>query len=331
MEVIVILLIISVIFLFIGESLKKIGEKDAQKITESFNNRVEELESLREELLQYEKEECRQYLTSPDYRVENYPVLRTERPIPLYFGDMDSYGEPSPEYGQQYLIWKNENNLCFITSFEWIKKEARRLNVNAATHHDVEEGKSVLRECMQRECMKTHAFFIPLPNIEYFALSGQTYASTEISGGGGTIGGTSIPGAIIGGMVAGGTGAVIGSRKAGTIDPIKSHTVVHDERDCYIKFKTEEGTLDEVVCKGHAWKLSDNQIINVAEEFYDILKKIIPEKEYTYVLTNMNAKANSVETTDIEERLLKAKNLLDKGLITQEEYESKREDILKDM
>lgn len=64
----------------------------------------------------------------------------------------------------------------------------------------------------------------PLKNIRYYRLLGQKYITAEINGGGGS----SIKGAIIGGLIAGGTGAVIGSRKA--VDEINGKSIVHDEQ-----------------------------------------------------------------------------------------------------
>ncbi len=318
-----------------GILLIHLAEEGSKKRKESKEKTaLNELEPLCEELLKEKKKEYDRYYNKSDYERGNYPVITIEGLIPLCFGNMD----PNDKCLQEYDIWKNDRNFCLMSNWEGLQERARILMKNNSSYlldsKSIDQRKSdFLRDMEEKEFMKVHAFSIPLTNIEYFAMSGETYATTEISGGGGTIGGTSIPGAIVGGMIAGEAGAVIGSRKKGTIDPIKSYTSVHDERECYIKFRKEDGSLDEVVCK-HNERLveSRKQFVNAAELFYDSLKKIIPEKEYTYILANMNnAKASSVETTDIEGRLLQAKNLLDKGLITQEEYEAKREDILKDM
>ena len=52
---------------------------------------------------------------------------------------------------------------------------------------------------------------IPIKDIEYFKVKGEVFRETKISGGGG--GGSSIKGAVAGSLIAGDTGAVIGSRK----------------------------------------------------------------------------------------------------------------------
>ena len=60
---------------------------------------------------------------------------------------------------------------------------------------------------------------IPLNDIEYFHTTGGICYETKVSGGG-----SSIPGAIGGAILAGETGAIIGSRKA-----VTSEQVLHDE------------------------------------------------------------------------------------------------------
>ena len=81
---------------------------------------------------------------------------------------------------------------------------------------------------------------ILLKDILYFKESGQVYRDAIVSGGGGTVGGSSIPGAIIGGVIAGPAGAVIGSRKQGTIAPITTEIKETDERYVEIKMHTFE-------------------------------------------------------------------------------------------
>ena len=326
----VIMLICGALLLVIRLAEESSEEKRKSKEKAALN----ELEPLCDELLKEKKIQYDQYYNKSDYERGNYPIIKTEDWIPLCFGDMN----PNDKCLQEYDIWKNNNNFCIMSSWEGLQERARILMRNKSSYlvdsSSIDQRKSDFRRDMvEKEFMKIHAFSIPLNDIEYFAMSGQKYTTTEISGGGGNIGGTSIPGAIVGGMVAGETGAVIGSRKKGTIEPVKSYTSVHDERDCYIKFKKEDGTLDEVVCKHNdRYVESRKQLVNAAELFYDSLKKVIPEKEYAYILASTNIQEDTqVEANDIEERLLQAKNLLDKGLITQEEYEAKREDILKDM
>lgn len=69
---------------------------------------------------------------------------------------------------------------------------------------------------------KCQGIDILIDKIKYFRLIGQKYVTTEITGGG-----SSLKGAVIGGMIAGDVG-VVGSRKA--VDEVKSTSTVHDEQ-----------------------------------------------------------------------------------------------------
>lgn len=147
----------------------------------------------------------------------------------------------------------------------------------------------------------------PLKNIKYYRLLGQKYVTTEISGGGG--GGSSIKGAVIGGLIAGDAGAVIGSRKA--VNEVKGTSTVHDEQKLLLYDK------------------SLKQVLQFNSEAYAIFTKLIPEKEYEVVIWSEEAtrteKNSSVEDIDALEKLA---GLYEKGILTKEEFECKKADIL---
>lgn len=113
---------------------------------------------------------------------------------------------------------------------------------------------------------------IPLEDFIYFKKEGSVQYTTEVSGGGTSLGGAVIGGiiggAVIGGTIASATGAIVGSRK-----PVTSQTVEHDNRVTIIKTTTREYT-------------------GVAE-LYDVLMEIIPEKEFSYILVTGNANNKS--------------------------------------
>lgn len=291
------------------------------KLQKKLSQKVEvknELEPVYKELLTEKKEEYTDYLSSPEYEIGDFPVVTTEKNILLYYGNMDSH----VSYNQKFDIWKNDKNLCCMTNsgsiLSYIKEVYHNQTKSSYLADQKEDYFRYLVRVEQKNNWEIHAFSIPIDGIEYFAISGQKYATTEVTGGGGTVGGSSLTGAVAGGIIAGGAGAVIGSRKETTIDPIKSQTKIHDERTSYIKYKKTDGTLDEIVCTKNA------------DAFFDTLKKVIPEKEYAYILSHPSVQGEP-ENNNIEERLTKAKELFDKGLITQEEYEKKRESILEDM
>lgn len=170
--------------------------------------------------------------------------------------------------------------------------------------------------------------YIPIKDIEYFIMEGNKFAVTEISGGGGggKIGGNSLSGGIvgtgIGAVVAGGfgagVGAVIGSRKESniTIDPIKSTTTIHDETKCYLKYRRSDGSLAELSSP------------KSSEQFFNKLRALIPEKEYNFVLSHQNKQSLDSNKNSIEDRLNKLNSLREKGLISQEQYEKKQQEII---
>jgi hypothetical protein len=114
-------------------------------------------------------------------------------------------GVPSITTGKQYIWVKNSNVFLFPAIAQSIEKNY------------------VL-------------YKIPLNDIEYFSTQGAVSKETKISGGGGEIGGSSVSGALIGEAIAGHTGAIIGSRKKGKIDPIKSEIITHDDREIFFEF-----------------------------------------------------------------------------------------------
>lgn len=95
----------------------------------------------------------------------------------------------------------------------------------------------------------------PINQIMFFREVGSVQYTTSVSGGG-----VNLAGAVVGGMVAGAAGAVIGSRQA-----VTSSTKTHDDRKVVIKFI--DGTE----------KVYDYK-------YYDYFIKLIPEKEYSFVM-----------------------------------------------
>lgn len=109
-----------------------------------------------------------------------------------------------------------------------------------------------------KSCELTPILDLPLDDFIYFKQDGSVEYSTEISGGG-----VSIGGALIGGAIAGDVGAIIGSQK-----PISTKQVEHDSRKTIIKTKDNEFICDY--------------------DFYDVLMKVVPQKEFSYQLITNN-------------------------------------------
>lgn len=150
---------------------------------------------------------------------------------------------------------------------------------------------------------------IPLGNIKYFTKEGEIHHNTVVSGGND---GPSISGAIIGGVLAGGAGAIIGSRVNNK--EIKSEIVENDARKTILKYYKNGNLIS---------KEYDYQAFSVFEE-------LIPDKEYNIVLQNeiqKNTKPTNNDI-DIEDSLKKLKDLKEKDLIDESEYQQKKKELL---
>lgn len=150
---------------------------------------------------------------------------------------------------------------------------------------------------------------IALKNIQYFAREGQVYTETKISGGGSK--GSSVGGAIVGAAIAGPTGAIIASRAP--TDPIRSETIKHDSRKTILVYN--KGKLD------------------FAPEDFNALMQLIPDKEISVVQQRRSAKKqkNAESQKSNIDVLAELKTMLERGLITQSEYDSKKTEILSRM
>ena len=149
---------------------------------------------------------------------------------------------------------------------------------------------------------------IPVSNIQYFSKEGDIQYTTKISGGGG--GGSSISGAIVGGLIAGETGAVVGSRKK--VQEVKSEVVKHDSRCTIIRYYKDQ-QMDVLRYSGEA--------------VYDYLLKMIPEKDLLTIQLKDRG-FNKEDTDSIDKKLQTIKNLYENELITKKEYEKKKGEIL---
>ena len=114
--------------------------------------------------------------------------------------------------------------------------------------------------------------YIPLSKLKYYKINGSEREQQIISGGGG--GGSSIGGAIVGGMIAGDTGAIIGSRKK--VEEIKTTYKKIDDREIELF-------------------LEDNTSFKLNYKFYEELLKNMPQKDYDNYISNLKGKGKREE------------------------------------
>jgi ABC-type transport system involved in multi-copper enzyme maturation permease subunit len=104
---------------------------------------------------------------------------------------------------------------------------------------------------------------ININDIQRFNRLGDIDSYTEISGGNG--GGSSIGKAVVGGIMAGGVGAVVASRNK--INEIKTERIVNDDRITVLQVEKE----------------NENYYIKLTSQSYNGLIQLIPEKEISFV------------------------------------------------
>lgn len=166
------------------------------------------------------------------------------------------------------------------------------------------------RQDLQKEDFKIDKIMeIDLSDILYFTKIGKEEHLSKISGGGGEIGGSNLTGAVLGGIIAGSTGAIIGSRKETKINSIETSTYTIDTRATLLKLKDKE--------------------ILFNMDTYEALLKLIPSKDYeSQIISKKNNNSEAVDNIDIVDKLEKLKSLLDTGVLTNEEFESQKKKIL---
>ena len=144
--------------------------------------------------------------------------------------------------------------------------------------------------------------------IEYFACRGEVFRENKISDGG-----SSLKGAVVGGVLAGGAGAIIGSRKS-----IKSKLTRYDTRETFINYFDENG---------------EKRTIFFEFKDYDVLQELIPEKDYDIVRglkskSIIEANSRKENTKDITDKIRELAKLKDEGILKEEEFNEKKEQLL---
>lgn len=180
--------------------------------------------------------------------------------------------------------------------------------------YEAEDIDRFVKRCLNQDLEKYAIEYscISVSNIQYFSAEGDVQYTTRISGGGG--GGSTITGAIVGGLLAGETGAIVGSRKK--VAEIKSESITHDSRNTLIRYYRE------------------NELLTISYDGFDVynyLLKKMPEKDLLSMqLKGANQQKDAVKTnlSDIEEKMLTIKRLYEAGLISKEEFEEKRTELL---
>lgn len=194
--------------------------------------------------------------------------------------------------GAEAFVWMYKDTLCILNlhMLESIKKIISGINVDKMDFSKLE-----LTEIM-------------LNDVDYFFEAGEYSTHTKISGGGG--GGSSLLGAVAGGVLFGGVGAIIGSRRR--IDPITTELLVQDTRETILKYYIN----------------GDEYFIHFSANDIKKFNELIPSKKLNVVDKDEQSISISEPKNDVTSRLEKLIELNKKGLINNHEYEEKRKEIL---
>jgi len=149
------------------------------------------------------------------------------------------------------VVWKNKNTLVF--------------GMSEKTHEFYLEN-IILPRLKEKKVIFSFQKYpnlqFSIKNIVYYKSVGQISKETRTVGGG-----SSLSGAIIGGIVAGDLGAMIGSRKESSIE-----TFTNDEREIEFVVISDKGTIEKIYFD---YKVKD------------AFDQLIPEKDYDFVKLNL--------------------------------------------
>ena len=195
-------------------------------------------------------------------------------------------------YRNTFFIWAEKNTLHLFptdATINWMSKRTAFLTL---------EEKPI-------QCDDIHLISIPFDSIEYYNVTGEKRTETKVQS---KNAGVNVKGAIIGGAIAGDAGAVLGGmHNKNTID---SKTKQIDERTVDVFYKAQ----------GQVKKLK------LGISAYPLFEEWIPAKEYSYYIAS--AQTSSADTKNEFDAIKNYKELLDAGIITQEEFDKKKKELL---
>ena len=149
---------------------------------------------------------------------------------------------------------------------------------------------------------------IALDNIKYFKVEGSVQYLSDVTGGG-----VNMQGAVLGGLLAGDAGAIVGSRlNTGIRTSCKSV----DNRKIIL-----------VLRDGDQW-VTHNVKSNDTARTLEAFRKLMTEKEENMVKLKAEQVNSTPSLPSSAGELKTFKELLDSGIITQEEFDTKKKQLL---
>ncbi len=147
-------------------------------------------------------------------------------------------------------------------------------------------------------------YIIPINDIKFFTRNGEYRVDNIVNGGG-----VNLTGAIVGGVVAGGVGAILGGR-----EKIKTTTKELDKRLTYLYYSEN----------------NENKRMVFTSRDYDILLELMPNKDIEFIENNkiIESQNSTQENNNIYEDIEQLSKLKDKGILTEIEFNEKKRILL---
>jgi hypothetical protein len=256
----------------------------------------------------------------PDYQLkieEKLSSFKTEFPKFYSKIKLASPFDINDERNIQQLIahtWQDDEKVYFIVTPSEISRFDKNflLNYRGVILKNT-SGRNIL------DGIYNSLSYIFKKDIIYYTVEGNQSHEQKISGGGGTIGGVSIAGAAVGGILFGPIGMIIGSRKKTEIQEIKSETITKDNRKLVLYYSRNSKT----------------EKIEFSADSYADFKRILPEYDLSVVNSgsarkddNSEKKLNEKNTNNKIEKIKELQDLLQQELITLEEFNKLKKEII---
>ncbi|MDD3106726.1 MAG: SHOCT domain-containing protein [Bacilli bacterium] len=291
-------LIIGIPAVVYGKKFEEEARILAEEKQKQDNLKKQEITNLREDNIKIQN----------DYKIKLDDLLKANGvEFPNNTVQMTPYDSPT------FLFWKSNNKLCYIDmGLSLLDSD----NIEILEQLIFESGKKA--EILISKTIDSLGF-INIDDILYYKIIGEKTEEQRISGGGSTGGGISASGAILGSIIAGPAGMLLGGRKKQKINSITSQTIIHDNRKVALYYRINKNIRE----------------LDFEFDNENNLRMFIPYKDYNLV---QRAGVNSIPDKNNQKlidkdsnyitELKSLKQLLDGDIITQDEFDKKKNEIL---
>lgn len=254
-------------------------------------SRGKKLEKMREALVKLRNKAEKKYITS-------HAISKT-----LYTSsNLSLCGVSKTHFYTNLSVWPDPIYVGIEQQYEKLVSCAEKLNYN-----QIKNAVDILKK-VKMGGARVNAHEIALDDILYFKIEGSVSHLSNVQGGG-----VNLQGAVAGAIIGGGAAAIIGSQ-VGT--ETKTEIVTKDDRKVVLYIK-DHGNIKPKNIK------SDNIDNTIAA-----LRELIPSKEESVVQIEGQNNTKATVAQSSADEIKKFKDLLDEGVISQEEFDAKKKQLL---